>query len=224
MRDGIMDFAIRPMRVEDLSQVAEIERQAFPTTWPPTPFRRELGNNLARYLVAWSPSAKGVPPSLRGDEQSTSDSWFQRLTDSVLSLFGAAPERLEPETHGLVVGYVATWFVLDEAHIISIAVRESLRRLGLGELLMMAAVELSMARRAQRVTLEARVSNLAAHALYEKYGFARVGLRKRYYSDNNEDALIMTADGILSPAYQAKFQALVEAYHQRRGHAMRILA
>jgi ribosomal-protein-alanine N-acetyltransferase len=219
-----MDFAIRPMRVEDLSQVTEIERQAFPTTWPPTPFRRELGNNLARYLVAWSPSAKGASPTLSGDEQGIGDSWFQRLAESVRSVFGAAPERVEPESHGLVAGYVGTWFVVDEAHIISLAVRESLRRLGLGELLVMAAVELSMARRAQRVTLEARVSNLPAQVLYEKYGFAKVAVRKRYYSDNNEDALIMTADGILSPAYQAKFQALVDAYHQRRGQAMRILA
>lgn len=219
-----MDFAIRPMRVEDLTQVAEIERQAFPTTWPPTPFRRELGNNMARHLVAWSPSAKGASPILSADVPGTRDPWLQRLVESVRSVFGAAPERVEPETHGLVAGYVGTWFVVDEAHIVSLAVREPLRRLGLGELLLMAAVELSMARRAQRVTLEARVSNLPAHALYEKYGFAKVGVRRRYYSDNNEDAYIMTADGILSPAYQAKFQALVDAYHQRRGQAMRILA
>lgn len=219
-----MDFAIRPIQAEDVAQLAEIEKEAFPTSWPPTPFRRELGNKLARYLVAWSPSSKGIPPAEERVSREAEASLFQRVAESVRQLFGVAPEKVEEASQDFIAGYVGLWFVVDEAHIVSIAVRESLRRLGLGELLMMAAVELSMARRAQQVTLEARVSNYPAHALYEKYGFEKVGVRKRYYSDNNEDAFIMTATGILTPAYQAKFQELVDAYHVKRGQAMRILA
>jgi len=223
-----MDFAVRPMQSEDIPQVAEIERQAFPTTWPPTPFSRELGNKLARYLVAWSPPRKSLVPTpqatpLPTDEER--DGWFQRLASSVRSVFGVEPERSpSPSIQDYVAGYVGTWFVVDEAHVVSIAVRESLRRLGLGELLMVAAVELAMARRANLVTLETRVSNTPAQALYEKYGFRKVGVRKRYYSDNNEDAHIMTVDGILTPAYQDKFQELVNAYHARRGETARVLA
>ncbi|MCH7705608.1 MAG: hypothetical protein IIB33_01005 [Chloroflexi bacterium] len=48
-----MDFTVRPVRPDDISQLAEIEREAFPTTWPPTPFKRELDNKVARYLVAF---------------------------------------------------------------------------------------------------------------------------------------------------------------------------
>ncbi len=221
-----MEFAVRPMQVDDVSQVAEIEREAFPTTWPPTPFHREMGNKLARYLVAWSCAGKGASPGKSETGQRGDDGWFQRVSESVRNFFGVAPEVVgeQPSSQDFVAGYVGSWFVVDEAHIVSIAVRESMRRLGLGELLMLAAVELAMARRANKVTLEARVSNTPAHALYEKYGFVTVGLRRRYYSDNNEDAYIMTADGILTPSYQEKFQGLVEAYHQRRGQAARILA
>lgn len=218
-----MEFAVRPMQVEDIAQVAEIEREAFPTTWPPTPFRRELANKLARYLVARSPSEKEGTTSARNGDAGDA-AWFRRLSESVRNVFGMAPEKVESPAEEFVAGYVGIWFVIDEAHIISIAVRESLRRHGVGELLMMASVELAMARRAQRVTLEARVSNLPAHALYEKYGFEKVGLRRRYYSDNNEDAYIMTVDGILTPTYQATFQKLLEAFSQRRGQTQRILA
>ncbi|MBI4339420.1 MAG: ribosomal protein S18-alanine N-acetyltransferase [Chloroflexi bacterium] len=219
-----MDFAIRPMRPEDIPQVADIEREAFPTTWPPTPFRRELGNKLARYLVARaerdSPAALAASPAA-----ADSPSLVVRLMDGFRNLFGEGHGvPAEPAMEDLMGGYVGIWFVLDEAHIISIAVRASLRRMGVGELLTMAAVELAMARRAKHVTLETRVSNYPAQALYEKYGFQRVGLRKAYYSDNNEDAYIMTVESILSPAYQEKFQALVDAFSQRRGQAARILA
>ena len=218
-----MDFGIRPMAAEDIPQVAEIEREAFPTTWPPTPFKRDLGNKMARYLVVWS--------QWDGRAQSSADSipleipkpWMQRVFDGVRGLLGAPPELLH-EDGDLIAGYVGLWFAVDEAHIVSIAVREAYRGLGLGELLLMGAIELAMARRAQRVALEARITNSPAHALYEKYGFERVGVRKRYYSDNHEDAVLMNAEAILSPAYQEMFRNCVDAFHQRRGEAVRTLA
>lgn len=222
-----MDFSIRPMRHEDIPQVTQIEREAFPTSWPPTPFRRELGNKMARYLVAWAEMDGSDPSalSLQGTESPlvTPAPWLQRVIDSVKSLFGAPPDVLATD-RDLVAGYVGMWFVLEEAHITTIAVREGLRRMGLGELLIVAAMELAIARRLQRVTLEARISNLPAHSLYEKYGFKKVGTRRGYYSDNNEDAYVMTVDSILSPSYQQKFQELVDGFNHRRGEAVRILA
>ncbi|MEE2701389.1 MAG: ribosomal protein S18-alanine N-acetyltransferase [Chloroflexota bacterium] len=220
-----MDFYVRPMHSEDVPQVTQIEREAFATTWPPTAFRRELGNRMSRYLVV-SAEADGyklgesgpvlqslVPPA----------AWVQRMVEGVKNLFGVPPEIINLEQE-FVAGYVGIWFIVDEAHITSIAVREPLRRTGLGELLVMASVELAMVRRAQRVTLEARISNEPAHALYEKYGFKKINIRKRYYSDNGEDAYIMTVDSILSPSYQRKFEELVTLYNRRRGEAKRILA
>jgi ribosomal-protein-alanine N-acetyltransferase len=105
----------------------------------------------------------------------------------------------------------------DEAHITGIAVRESLRGKGLGELLLMASIELAMRRQSRVVTLEVRASNHVAQSLYTKYGFSQVGLRKGYYSDNHEDAYIMTTGPISSPAYNEQLHSLEETYKIRRG-------
>jgi len=139
------------------------------------------------------------------------------------NLFAPSPKVIHRQ-RDFIAGYVGLWFMVDEAHIISIAVRDASRRLGLGELLLMGAVELAMARRAQLITLEARITNFPAHALYEKYGFQRTGTRKRYYADNQEDAVIMSAESILSSSYHELFQGRVDAFSQCRGEAVRALA
>ena len=219
-----MEYSIRPMRAEDIPQVAEIERESFPTSWPSTPFKRELSNRLARYLVACIPllsdprddalieGVTAMPPSLSG-----------RILTGLRQLFGSAPSQSHP-TADLIVGYVGIWFMTDEAHITSIAVKEEYRRMGLGELLMLAVVEQSMARKARLMTLEARVSNVGAHALYEKYGYRKVGIRKGYYMDNKEDAVIMSTDPIMSPEYQLLYSSLLDAFRERRGEAVWTLA
>ena len=224
---GAMNFNTRPMRLEDIPQVEEIDREAFPTTWPPTSFKRELGNRLARYLVAWTRWEETGADSLPGSATEPSlvppRSLIHELMARARSLLGAPPE-VAHRGEEFVAGYVGVWFMMDEAHITSIAVRESYRGLGLGELLLMAATELAMARRAQSITLEARVTNWPAHALYEKYGFQKTGSRKGYYADNHEDAVIMSTDSILSSSYQEMFRSRVDAFRQRRGDAIRALA
>ena len=74
------------------------------------------------------------------------------------------------------------------------------RRRGVGERLLLALLDLAVARQAREATLEVRLSNLPARKLYEKHGFRPVGIRPRYYSDNGEDALIMTTEPLASPA------------------------
>jgi ribosomal-protein-alanine N-acetyltransferase len=93
-----------------------------------------------------------------------------------------------------VVAYAGMWLMVDEAHITTFAVHPAWRRRRVGERLLVALLDLAVARRAREATLEVRLSNLAARRLYEKYGFRPVGLRPRYYSDDGEDALIMTTD------------------------------
>ncbi|MEE9262623.1 MAG: ribosomal protein S18-alanine N-acetyltransferase, partial [Dehalococcoidia bacterium] len=148
--------------------------------------------------------------------------WLQRLLGGVRDIFAPPPEVVHSQ-QDFIAGYVALWFVVDEAHITSIAVREDYRRMGMGELLMMGAVELASAREASQVTLEARVSNFPAHALYEKFGFKRTGVRKGYYTDNREDAVLMTADGILTPEYREMYRKLVDTFSERRGQPSLIL-
>ena len=78
-------------------------------------------------------------------------------------------------------------------------------------------------RRGQEVvTLEVRVSNEPAKELYAKYGFKEVGLRRGYYSDNNEDAVIMSTDKLTSEAFQAMFEERREAFDERYGEADRL--
>ncbi len=99
-----------------------------------------------------------------------------------------------------VVAYGGIWLMVDEAHITTFAVHPRYRRRRIGERLLLAMIDLSADRRAREATLEVRLSNLAARRLYEKYGFRPVGIRPRYYSDDQEDALIMTTEPLSSPA------------------------
>jgi ribosomal-protein-alanine N-acetyltransferase len=116
---------------------------------------------------------------------------------------------------GLVVGFAGLWVMVDEAHVTTFAVHRRWRRRGVGERLLLALLDLAVARRAREATLEVRLSNMPARRLYEKYGFRPVGIRPRYYSDNGEDALIMTTDALESPAVRDRLAALRAALDQR---------
>ncbi len=217
-RDGLV-YYLRPMRREDMAQVGEIEREAFSTMGPPTPFRRELDNRLVRYLVVVQETGSERRPVLRMAavrQPRTFFRWLKRLARTILF----PDEITEGMSAEFLVGYVGVWFMADEAHITAIAVRSTERGQGIGELLLMGTIELAMRRRARVVTLESRVSNAAALALYEKYEFRRVGLRRGYYSDNNEDALIMTTDPITSPPYQERFHQMMARFRERRGEPL----
>ena len=98
-----------------------------------------------------------------------------------------------------IVAYGGVWLMVDEAHVTTFAVHPRYRRRRIGERLLLSLIDLSIARRAREATLEVRLSNLAARRLYEKYGFRPVGIRPRYYSDNQEDALIMTTEPLAGP-------------------------
>jgi ribosomal-protein-alanine N-acetyltransferase len=90
-----------------------------------------------------------------------------------------------------IVGYCGVWVILDEAHITNVAVHPDFRGRKIGEQLMGHMISLSMMYGAKKMTLEVRVSNQVAQALYGKLGFENHGIRKGYYTDNQEDAIIM---------------------------------
>ncbi|AIY04413.1 acetyltransferase [Planococcus sp. PAMC 21323] len=95
------------------------------------------------------------------------------------------------ETEEGIVGYCGMWLVMDEAHVTNIAIHPDQRGKKLGGGLMEAAIETAKAQGAVLMTLEARVSNTVAQNLYRKLGFKNGGIRKRYYTDNYEDAIVM---------------------------------
>ena len=111
---------------------------------------------------------------------------------------------------GVMVAYGGMWLMVDEAHITTFAVHPAWRRQRIGERLLLAFLDLARDRHAREATLEVRLSNLAARRLYEKYGFRPVGVRPRYYSDNNEDALIMTTESLTGDAMRTRLRAALD--------------
>jgi len=109
-----------------------------------------------------------------------------------------------------VAGYAGIWLMVDEAHITTFAVHPGFRRQRVGERLLQRLFEIAAVMNAEWLTLEVRASNLPAQRLYEKYGFRRAGVRRRYYSDNNEDALIMWTERIKDRSVKDRLSALRE--------------
>ena len=141
------NLIIRYMAKNDIDSVYKIEEDCFADPWSKDSIRKELKNDLARYLVA--------------------------------------------ELNGYVVGYVGIWIVVDEGHITNVAVHSKYRGMKIGDKLIKEIVELCKKNKLVAMTLEVRVSNIIAQNLYKKYGFKMSGIRKEYYSDNKEDAIIM---------------------------------
>lgn len=97
-----------------------------------------------------------------------------------------------------VVGYVGMWLILDEAHITNLAVHPDFRHQGIGRALMLEAMRLAFISGVCRIMLEVRPSNMAARNLYSSLGFYEQGLRRRYYTDTGEDAIIMWIDNLMT--------------------------
>lgn len=115
-------------------------------------------------------------------ENTHSENWVAEITRP-----GMPPE---------VVGMTVLWVIMDEAHIATLAVHPDYRGLGIGKRLLAKALLAAYQRGARLAYLEVRRSNQVAQALYQQFGFTIVGERKRYYQDNNEDALLMTLDQV----------------------------
>jgi [ribosomal protein S18]-alanine N-acetyltransferase len=120
----------------------------------------------------------------------------------------APVEDAEGNKSPFIVGFIGLWYMASEVHVINLAVHPDFRRRGIGELLLIHGIEFSIGLRAIMVTLEVRPSNTGAQALYAIYGFTERGVRKAYYLDNREDAVIMTLDDLHTPDYSRMFQRL----------------
>ncbi len=209
-----MTYSVRRMGKDDLVQVTKIDREVFPTQWPPANYRHELQNQLAHYIVACDDArtveeSQPVPPNGLSKLISMIRHWFNRnrLPDSVLHTV----------KRQYVIGFSGIWVLANEAHITNLAVRQQHQRQGIGELLLISTIDLAKEHKASTMTLEVRTSNFAAQTLYNKYGFTQVDLRRGYYLDNREDAVIMSTDSITSHSYQARLQELREALTRKWG-------
>lgn len=118
--------------------------------------------------------------------------WSRRSIEAELT--NECARYLVARAGGEVVGYAGMWLVLDEAHITNVAVRTDMRGQGLGRQLMCRLIQLAADSGMVWMTLEVRRSNKVAQNLYRSFGFIDVGYRKRYYEDNQEDALLMALE------------------------------
>ena len=216
-----MAYYVRHMRKEDISQVNAIDREAFPTQWPLPDYRRELNNPLSRLIVVYDDS-QPANDTLKEAPQECASSPMSRIKRWWLlnRFFREKPPPLDDQN---IIGFASMWVMADEAHITNIAVRQNCRRRGVGELLFISVIDLAAELDADIVTLEVRVSNLLAQSLYNKYGLVEVGLRRGYYTDNREDALLMSTSSITSASFQAQFQQLKDAHTQKYGEGFKSL-
>jgi len=227
-----LPYLVERMQLSDVPEVERIERQSFSSPWSRYAYEHDLTDNkLAYYLVlrqmgeeaqetaqpeVETPKAVSVPP---GGRQGV-PAWLR--TAAVLLGFKmriqtpAAPPKPRPP----ILGFAGIWLMVEEAHLVTIAVDPAHRRKGLGELLLVVMLEWAERLGAQVMTLEVRVSNKGAQALYQKYGFVTQGVRQHYYSDNGEDALLMTTEPLTSPAFQGRLQRLKLELQEKLGQAV----
>lgn len=197
------------MTFDDVPAVGRVERRCFPNPWPASAYRRELQDQKQNhYIVLRALTPAGNDPT---DDASAARSLPRR---SLLPLhLGRRPES--PSIAAQIIGFAGMWQSFDEAHVTTIGVDPAYRGQSLGELLLLSMFDAAKARGANWLTLEVRVSNEPAQALYRKYGFTVHGVRKRYYSDNNEDALIMWSRALTEPDVLAELEQHRATLHAR---------
>ena len=218
-----LPVTIRRLRIDDIDQVVAIEKEAFSPLWVSTSFKRDINNKRANYLVACfdeEASPEEIMAEIDSDNSADEEETLQpKLWSRVFGRFGMSSNDGPNTTEDVfnIAGYVSVWYQGEEAHITEIAVKETLRGRGVGELLLIGSLKAAIEHGSKVMTLEARVSNFIAHRLYQKYSFKSVGIRKAYYSDNREDAVIMTTSPIDTTDYSRLFDGLQTAYQSRWG-------
>ena len=150
----MLELEFRPMRVEDLDRVYEIETASFKNCpWPKLAYKREITEN--------------------------------RLSDYCVCLYD-----------GRIVAFAGMWSIYEESELTKIATDTSMRRMGIGKRLLLHMMQRARERGSSRMSLEVRVHNEPAKELYRSLGFVEIGIRKTYYPDTREDAIIMANTGL----------------------------
>jgi ribosomal-protein-alanine N-acetyltransferase len=181
----LIPFTIMPMTPADIPAVIAVEHASYSMTWPARAYDYEVQKNDLAYYFVLRTRYTARPNFDAGNGVSGSDqSWVSNPASQVIGMAGF-------------------WLMAAEIHINTIAVYPDWRGLGLGEWLLLTLIQAGRDLGGTLATLEVRPSNQSALGLYQKYQFEQVGRRRRYYADNDEDALILTTPPLTAPAYQA---------------------
>lgn len=181
---------LRDMTEDDIRAVRAIESRAYEDAWPARTFEEELRNAFAHYRVAveLQPEASGALATIRRKIAGT-------------------PER--------VLGFMGCWYMVDQIHLVTLAVDPGEQGKGVGRRLLLDLFDLARASDLHQAVLEVRVSNTRARRLYEEFGFRLKGTLHQYYQDNNEDAHVMVTGDLRDPEAVERL-ARLRREHQRR--------
>jgi [ribosomal protein S18]-alanine N-acetyltransferase len=181
-----MSLTLRYMQLPDIPQVVTIDNLAFDPPWSARSYSYEVSESNYSHMVVLE----------QGEAPKPAAGW-RRI---VQNLSGAtSPEKR-------IVGYGGLWHIMDEAHISTIATHPEFRRRGLGEVLLAGMIRRALTLKSDYLVLEVRVSNTNAQNLYAKYDFKTVGVKRRYYHNNGEDAYEMHLY-FDAPDFRTKFEA-----------------
>ncbi|MEG4984544.1 ribosomal protein S18-alanine N-acetyltransferase [Microcoleus sp. BR0-C5] len=215
---------IKHLATEDLNSAVELDRLCFGGLWALEGYRRELDspNSDLLGLWTWEGAGTGTPPLQVRAGTGTPPLQIRAGTGApplqIRAGTGAPPLQIPPT----LIGIGCLWAILEEAHIIMLAIHPQFQGQGLGQALLLALLKSACDRQLERSTLEVRDSNVAAVYLYKKFGFKEAGRRKRYYEDTGEDALVMWRSGLEKPEFQRyladeKVQ-MCDRLHQKNWH------
>ncbi len=192
-------IAIRPMEAGDLRQVRRIERLAYGTNLPGTPFERELHNGLAQYVVAVERSPHQQP----------------RHNGAVMGAIRRILGLDEPAE--VILGFLGLWYTIDQMHVVTIAVDPTQQHRGIAQRLLLEAHTLATDAELKNIALEVRPTNARARRLYEWFGFENTGTLRAYYSDNGEDAVVMLTPDLVAPDFVERIRYLREEHAREHG-------
>lgn len=152
---------------------------------------------LRRMSLADLEDVMEIEPVAFGSHHWSRQSFINELNNPGGSYYSAVDSE-----NGQLCGYTGFWLIGEEAHITTLAVHPDYRRRSIGERLLIHDIHSAIKAGARWITLEVRVSNDSAQNLYYKYGFKSLGTRRKYYQDNNEDALVLWTENILDDDFQ----------------------
>lgn len=191
---------IKNLAAFDLQQAIELDRACFGGFWSIEGYRRELESPNSDLLGLWIAETASSESLAQFScdiftPQNEADIGIPTLAN------GADTGAVSLKIPGLI-GLGCLWAVLEEAHIIMLAIHPQFQGRGCGQALLWALLRSAADRQLERSTLEVGAANLAAVSLYKKFGFKEAGRRKGYYEDTGEDALVMWRSGLEKPEFR----------------------
>jgi [ribosomal protein S18]-alanine N-acetyltransferase len=212
---------LKPLTLEQLSAVVELDQLCFGGLWTRSGYEQELESPNSQLLILEAASTQGesglqtpssglgegviVTPEIELEGTNTKPTPAQNAQ--------TADFETAPTLPTVLIGLGCYWSILEEAHITILAVHPDYQHQGLGQLLLYALLRDATRRQLEWATLEVKPSNQAALSLYQKFGFTLAGRRRRYYKDTGEDALILWRGGLQKQDFE---ETLANCYRQAK--------